>query len=284
MTPTLLTLGHGYSAAALARRLQPQGWRILGTHRDPARAGDLAAQGIEPVLWEPSALTAALAQASHLLVSAGPRDGADPTLATIGGAIAAHAHALDWAGYLSTTGVYGDRDGDWVDEDAPLRPSTARGRARKAAEEAWQAVPGLPLHIFRLAGIYGPGRGPFAKVRQGTARRIVKPGQVFSRIHVADIAQVLEASIHRPRAGAIYNLCDDDPAPPEEVLLHAARLLELPPPPEVAFDEAEMTPMARSFYAENKRVRNDRIKHELGITLLYPDYRAGLAALLAEEG
>ena len=146
-----------------------------------------------------------------------------------------------------------------------------------------KSIDGLPLHIFRLAGIYGPGRGPFEKVRQGTARRIVKPGQVFSRIHVEDIAQALEASIRQPRPGAIYNLCDDDPAPPEAVLQHAAALLGLPPPPEVAFDAAEMSPMARSFYAENKRVRNDRIKHELGVTLLYPDYRAGLEALLAEE-
>ncbi|MBE9639055.1 SDR family oxidoreductase [Salipiger mangrovisoli] len=284
MTRILLTLGHGYAAAALARRLLPQGWRILGTHRDPAKAPLLASEGVEPVLWQRAALTAALAQASHILVSAGPRDGGDPALAEIGSAIAARAADLDWVGYLSTTGVYGDHGGDWVDETTPLSPSTVRGRARTEAEAAWQAIPGLPLHIFRLAGIYGPGRGPFEKVRQGTARRIVKPGQVFSRIHVADIAQVLDASIRQPRPGAIYNLCDDDPAPPEEVLEHAARLLGLPPPPEERFDEAEMSAMARSFYAENKRVRNDRIKDELGVTLLYPDYRAGLAALLAEEG
>ncbi|WP_260349055.1 SDR family oxidoreductase, partial [Alloyangia mangrovi] len=207
-----------------------------------------------------------------------------PRWPEIGPALARRAPALDWVGYLSTTGVYGDHGGDWVDEDTPLTPTTARGKARAEAEAAWQAIDGLPLHIFRLAGIYGPGRGPFEKVRQGTARRIVKPGQVFSRIHVEDIAQVLEASIRHPRPGAIYNLCDDDPAPPEEVLQHAAELLDLPPPPEVAFDAAEMSPMARSFYAENKRVRNDRIKDELGVTLLYPDYRAGLAALLAEEG
>ena len=283
MTRTLLTLGHGYSAAALTRRLIPQGWRVLGTHRDPSKASDLIAQGVEPVLWQRDALEAALAQASHVLVSAGPRDGGDPALDEIGAAIAQRAPTLDWLGYLSTTGVYGDHGGDWVDEDTPLAPTTARGKARAGAEAAWHAIDGLPLHIFRLAGIYGPGRGPFEKVRQGTARRIVKPGQVFSRIHVEDIAQALEASIRQPRPGAIYNLCDDDPAPPEAVLQHAAALLGLPPPPEVAFDAAEMSPMARSFYAENKRVRNDRIKHELGVTLLYPDYRAGLAALLAEE-
>ncbi|MGB3554940.1 MAG: SDR family NAD(P)-dependent oxidoreductase, partial [Jannaschia sp.] len=139
------------------------------------------------------------------------------------------------------------------------------------------------LHIFRLAGIYGPGRGPFAKVRAGTARRIVKPGQVFSRIHVDDIAQTLRASIAQPRAGAIYNLCDDDPAPPQDVIAHAADLLGVPRPPKVPFDEADMTPMARSFYAESKKVRNDRIKTELGVRLIHPDYRSGLAALLTAE-
>ena len=155
---------------------------------------------------------------------------------------------------------------------------------RLAAEDAWRAIPDLPLHIFRLAGIYGPGRGPFAKVRAGTARRIVKPGQVFSRIHVEDIAQVLETSIRQPDPGAIYNLCDDDPAPPQEVILHAAELLGVTPPPEEPFESAEMGAMARSFYAESKRVSNRRIKEELGVRLYYPDYRAGLAALLAAEG
>jgi nucleoside-diphosphate-sugar epimerase len=155
---------------------------------------------------------------------------------------------------------------------------------RVAAEAEWQAIPGLPLHIFRLAGIYGPGRGPFEKVHQGTARRIVKPGQVFSRIHVDDIAQVLEASIMAPRPGTAYNLCDDDPAPPQDVIAHAAELLGVAVPPEVRFDEAELSPMARSFYAESKRVSNRRIKEDLGVRLIHPDYRHGLRALLAEEG
>ncbi|MEM1066115.1 MAG: SDR family oxidoreductase, partial [Pseudomonadota bacterium] len=193
---------------------------------------------------------------------------------------------LEWVGYLSTTGVYGDHGGGWVDEHTALTPATKRGEMRRVAEAAWQALAvetGLPLHIFRLAGIYGPGRGPFAKVRAGTARRIVKEGQVFSRIHVEDIAQVLAASIARPKPGAIYNLCDDDPAPPQDVIAHAAELLGLPLPPAIAFEEAELSPMARSFYAESKRVRNDRIKEELGVTLHYPSYRDGLAALLAAE-
>ncbi|APZ53435.1 SDR family oxidoreductase [Salipiger abyssi] len=284
MTQTLLSLGHGYSAQALAKRLLPQGWTILGTTRDPEKAGKLREQGIEPVLWERAQVEAALERASQLLISAGPDAEGDPSLRLCGDAVARRAPALDWAGYLSTTGVYGDQDGGWVDEETPLTPGTARGRARAEAEAAWQAIPDLPLHLFRLAGIYGPGRGPFAKVRRGTARRIVKPGQVFSRIHVDDIAQVLEASIAHPAPGTAYNLCDDDPAPPQDVLLHAAELLGVAPPPVEDFDTAEMSPMARSFYAENKRVSNRRIKEALGVELLYPDYRAGLQALLDEEG
>jgi nucleoside-diphosphate-sugar epimerase len=215
-----------------------------------------------------------------------PDEAGDPVLLAGAGAIAEAAPRIAWAGYLSTTGVYGDHAGAWVDETTPLTAGTRRGEMRVAAEAAWEALAarsGLPLHIFRLAGIYGPGRGPFEKVRDGTARRIVKPGQVFSRTHVEDIAQVLHASILRPNPGAAYNVCDDDPAPPEDVLAHAAELLGLPPPPEVPYDEAEMSPMARSFYAESKRVRNDRIKDELGVVLRYPTYREGLAALLAED-
>lgn len=275
---TLLSLGHGYSAQALARLLIPQGWRVIGTTRNPDKARALAAEGVEPLLWPVSSLAPALAQATHVLQSMAPDQGGDPVLAAHAAELAAARPV--WAGYLSTTGVYGDHQGGWVDEATPLTPATARGLARVQAEQGWQAL-GLPLHIFRLAGIYGPGRGPFEKVRNGTARRILKPGQVFSRIHVDDIAQVLAASIARPNPGAIYNVCDDDPAPPEDVLAHAAHLLGLPPPPEEDWQTAEMTPMARSFYAESKRVRNDRIKAELGIRLIHPDYRSGLAALLA---
>ena len=282
MTARLVVLGHGYSAGFLTRRLVPQGWTVIGTTRDdPAR---VAAAGATPLRWpgEEDAVRAEIARADAILVSAGPDGGECPALRNFGPAVA--ASPARWLGYLSTTGVYGDRQGDWVDEDSPLAPSTRRGRDRVAAEAGWQALAashGLPLHVFRLAGIYGPGRGPFEKVRNGTARRIVKPGQVFSRIHAEDIAQILAASIARPDPGAIYNLCDDDPAPPEDVLEHAARLLGLPPPPAEDFATAEMTPMARSFYAESKRVRNDRIKAELGVRLRYPDYRSGLAALLA---
>jgi nucleoside-diphosphate-sugar epimerase len=167
-----------------------------------------------------------------------------------------------------------------VDETTPLIPTTKRGTARNLAEEEWSLIPDLPLHIFRGAGIYGPGRGPFAKVRNGTARRVLKANQVFSRIHVEDIAQILAASIAQPNAGAIYNMCDDDPAPPQDVIAHAANLLGMPVPPAIAYEDAEFTPMARSFYAENKKVRNDRIKSELGVKLLYPTYRDGLQGLL----
>ncbi|GGE44350.1 NAD(P)-dependent oxidoreductase [Primorskyibacter flagellatus] len=282
MTGTLLSLGHGYSARALARLLIPQGWSIHGTTRSADKAAELEAEGTVPHLF-PGDLSAPLEHATHLLISAGPDEDGDPMLRHLRDRITAIAPRLRWAGYLSTTGVYGDHGGAWVDEETPLTPSTRRGKWRVAAEAEWQAIPGLPLHIFRLAGIYGPGRGPFAKVRAGTARRIVKPGQVFSRIHVDDIAQTLAASIARPDPGAVYNLCDDDPAPPEEVIAHAAHLLNRPLPPEEPFETAEMTPMARSFYAESKRVRNDRIKRDLDVRLIYPTYREGLAALLALE-
>ena len=279
---TLLSFGHGYSARALTQLL-PNDWRVIGTTRSQDKAAELLAAGTEPRVWPGADMLPALNAATHLLISAAPDADGDPVLRELGEAIAERAEQFKWVGYLSTTGVYGDHAGGWVDENSPLTPATVRGKARVAAEAAWGAIPGLPLHIFRLAGIYGPGRGPFAKVRDGTARRILKSGQVFSRTHVEDIAQVLWASIRRPNPGAAYNVCDDDPAPPEDVIGHAAELLGLPIPPAEDFDTAEMTPMARSFYAESKKVSNRRIKEELGVTLLYPDYRAGLAALLALE-
>ncbi len=279
----LLAIGMGYSAQALAPRLLARGWSVAGTTRSADKAPSLAAMGIEPVIWPGADLAPEIARATHILHSVAPND-TDPVLDTLGETIA--AAAPDWFGYLSTTGVYGDHDGDWVDETTPPAPSTGRGAARLAAETGWQALAartGLALHIFRLAGIYGPGRGPFAKVRSGRARRIVKPGQVFSRIHVDDIATVCLASIDHPDPGAVYNVCDDDPAPPQEVIAHAADLLGLPRPPEIAFEEADLSPMARSFYAESKRVRNDRMKQALGIRLRYPTYREGLADLLARS-
>lgn len=279
---TLFSFGHGYSSSALAARLIPAGWKIIGTTRSAEKAARIARSGVTPVIWPGTDVGNLLEQADVLLTSVGPGPSGDPVLAEYRAEITRLTPQLSWVGYLSTTGVYGDHAGGWVDETTPLSPSTDRGRARVTAEADWQSIPGLPLHIFRLAGIYGPGRGPFAKVRAGTARRIIKKGQFFSRIHVEDIAQVLEASINRPRPGAIYNVCDDDPAPPQDVIAFAAELLGLPLPPAGDFERADMSPMARSFYAESKKVRNDLIKGELGVKLKHPDYKRGLHAMLNE--
>ncbi|WP_394180809.1 SDR family oxidoreductase [Yoonia maritima] len=283
MMQTLLSFGHGFSAQALARVLLPQGYTIIGTTRSADGVAEVAETGVEAMLWPGTDMVPALDKATHLLISTAPGDDGDPVLAALKDEIAARAKQFEWVGYLSTTGVYGDHAGDWVDETTPLTPATKRGIARVKAEAAWADIPDLPLHIFRLAGIYGPGRGPFSKVRSGSARRIIKKGQIFSRTHVDDIAQALAASIANPNPGAVYNVCDNDPAPPEDVIGYAAELLGLPLPPAEDFETAEMTPMARSFYAESKKVRNDKIKDELGVRLIYPDYRSGLKALLAQE-
>lgn len=279
MEKTLLSIGHGYSAKALTRRLLPRGWRIIGTTRSAEKAEAIREAGVEAIVWPGHQLP--FAEVTHVLTSVSPAQGGDPVLAAHKEEISRARH-LKWVGYLSTTGVYGDHRGGWVDENTPLTPSTERGRARVEAEIAWARL-GLPLHVFRLAGIYGPGRGPLSKVRSGSARRIIKEGQVFSRTHVEDIAQVLEASLDHPNPGRTYNICDDDPAPPQDVIAHAAELLGSPVPEAIAFEDADLGPMASSFYAESKRVRNDRIKDELGVELIYPDYRAGLKALLALE-
>ena len=286
MSNTLLSFGHGYSAQALGGKLLAEGWRVIGTTRSTDKARAIRATGVEAVLWPPADPEALVGRATHLLASAAPDADGDPVLRHCGLAIRAAAPHLAWAGYLSTTAVYGDRGGGEVGEESECRPSTVRGRWRLEAERAWGGT-GLPLHIFRLAGIYGPGRGPFEKLRAGRAQRVVKPGQVFSRIHVDDIATVLAASIARPAPPpypAVYNVCDDEAAPPEDVIAHAARLLGLPVPPAVPFEAADLSPMARSFYAESKRVANRRIRQELGVDLRHPTYREGLAALLEAEG
>ena len=289
----LFCFGLGYCALALARRLQAQGWSVAGTTRSEDKANNLAAEGIEVFLFDRGRPledpATALAGTSHLLSSAPPGPEVepgtgDPVLDHHRPDIAA-LKGLAWLGYLSTTGVYGDRDGGWVDEDSALTPTGERGRRRVAAEDAWLDLwerDGVPVHLFRLAGIYGPGRGALDTVRNGTARRIDKPGQVFSRIHVDDIAAVLHASMARPRPGAAYNLCDDEAAPPQEVVAFACALLGREAPPLVPFEAAELSDMARSFYRDNKRVSNARIKDELGVKLAYPSYREGLRAILAE--
>lgn len=274
---TLFCAGFGYSAQALAERLIPLGWRVIGTYRSASNLDEMRSNGVEATLWPGAEL---LNEASHILISAAPDAEGDPTLRAIGAVL--RSARPDWVGYLSTTGVYGDRAGGWVDETSALTPATRRGEMRVAAEAEWRAT-GLPLHIFRLAGIYGPGRGPFAKVRSGAARRIVKPGQVFSRIHRDDIAAALSASICKPRPGAIYNLCDDLAAPPQDVIGYAARLIGASPPPLVSIEDADLSPMAASFYAESKRVSNRLLREELGVDLRFPTYREGLEADLASE-
>lgn len=262
--------GLGYSAERLALRLASEGWEIAGSTRDSAKAARFAERG-----WNRFGRR----QATHLLFSAPPGPSGDPFLPGFEA-----PPGLLWAGYLSTTGVYGDRGGGWVDERSPLLPTGERGRRRVEAEAAWSAL-GLPLHVFRIAGIYGPGRNALAAARAGRARRIVKRDQVFSRIHVDDIAAVLAASIARPSPGRAYNLADDRPAPPAEVTEFACRLLGLPPPPTERFETAALSPMAASFYRDSKRVSNARIKAELGVRLRYPSYREGLRALFeAGEG
>ncbi len=285
-TPRLFCFGLGYSAQVLAGRLAARSWRIAGTTRSEESRRTLESQGFEVHLLPSGGSledpAGALAGTTHLLSSVPPDEEGDPVVGRHGADIAA-IPGLAWAGYLSTTGVYGDRDGGWVDEESALRPTGRRGRLRVAAEHAWLELgrrDGLPVHIFRLAGIYGTGRNALESVRAGRAKRIDKPGQVFSRIHVEDIATVLEASMARPNPGRIYNVCDDDPCPPAEVIAHACALLEVTPPPLVPFAEAELSPMGRSFYQDSKRVSNRRIKEELGVALRYPDYRAGLDALL----
>jgi nucleoside-diphosphate-sugar epimerase len=276
----LLCFGFGYTARALARRLEADCWTIDGTSRSGTAPGTRLFDRDHPLSG------AVFAGTTHVLVSIPPDGVGDPALDLHGGDIAALPN-LAWLGYLSTTGVYGDRAGGWVDETADLSPSGERGRRRAQAEAGWRELwrdRGVPVHVFRLAGIYGPGRSPFAALRAGAARRIDKPGQVFSRIHIDDLARVLLASMTKPRPGAIYNVCDDEPAPPGDVVAYAARLLGLPAPPLVPFEAAELSDMARSFYADSKRVANRLIKDELGVRLRYPDYRAGLAHILAAGG
>jgi nucleoside-diphosphate-sugar epimerase len=285
--PHLFCFGLGYSASFLARQLVAKGWRVCGTCRSRDNQVELSRLGIEAHLFDRGRpignLSDLLSAATHLLSSVPPDEAGDAVLDLHGAEIDAAADRLAWIGYLSTTGVYGDHAGGWVDEMSELKPTGERGRRRLAAERGWLALR-QPAHLFRLAGIYGPGSSALDAMREGRAKRIVKPGQIFSRIHVADIAQVLEASMARPHPGAAYNVCDDDPAPPSDVVAFAAALLNRPPPPEIPFEEAELSDMARSFYDDNKRVSNSRIKRELGVALRYPSYRVGLPAILAAGG
>jgi len=283
----LLVHGFGYAAEVLGIRLLGEGWTVAGTSRRAERRAELAAMGIEPVdPTDGAALSDVMSTADAVLLSAPPTDAGCPGLTDLSPALEGGVSRPRWIGYLSTTGVYGDHQGRWVFERTPPTPQSVEGTRRCDAERAWLALgerTGLPVMIFRLPGIYGPGRSPFTRLRQGSAARYAAPGHVVSRIHVEDIAAGLHASLQRPRAGGIYNLCDDLPAPSEVVTAYAASLLGIAPPPLVPLDLAALPPQARRFYVESRRVSNALAKAELGWRPAYPDYRAGLAAVLSSE-
>jgi nucleoside-diphosphate-sugar epimerase len=278
MTKRLFIFGLGYSGLEIARLAIAAGWSVAGTVTRADKAERLVVEGIETHRFDGTASLAAcvLDAASHILCTIAPGTAGDPALRTCKPQLR-DAH---WLGYLSTTGVYGDHEGGWVDETTAPRPDQPRSIERLAAERAWQA---MGAAVFRLPGIYGPGRSAIDRVKAGTAQRIDKPGQVFSRVHVEDIAVAVLAAMMHPSSGTIYNVVDDLPASNSEVIAYACELLGLPVPPAVPWDEVAptMSAMARSFYAENRRVRNDRLKVELGVTLRYPTYREGLRAIAA---
>lgn len=285
----LFCFGLGYSAQRVARRLAARGWHVGGTARTTAGAENIAGQGYEAFVFDghsPDAgVAAALGRATHVLVSAPPDADGDPALRHYAADLE-RAPSLSWIGYLSTVGVYGDSQGAWIDETMPVKATSERGRRRIAVEQDWLALGArraTRTQIFRLAGIYGPGRSAIDRLREGNAHRIVKPGQVFNRVHVDDIAAAVIAGIDGRGAAQVYNVTDDEPGPPQDVITYAAELLHMPPPPEVPFEDAQLSPMAASFYADNKRIRNDRLRQELGVALQFPTYREGLRAILAGQ-
>jgi nucleoside-diphosphate-sugar epimerase len=278
----LVIIGYGYSSAAIHHALAGELESLTVTCRTLDKAKRLKAQGIEAVVFDgtgpSSALAGALASATHIVQSAAPSAAGDPLLVQhdLG-----QVSNLRWAGYLSTVGVYGNHDGAVVDESAELRPVNKRAQYRASAEETWLGLAnqlGFACGVFRLGGIYGPGRSALDKLRAGTARRIIKPGQVFSRIHVDDIGRVVAASAKVSLGGA-FNVTDDEPAPPQDVIAHAADLLGVDVPPGIAFEQADLSPTGRSFYSDNKRVSNTKIRKHFG-SMLYPTYREGLASLV----
>jgi nucleoside-diphosphate-sugar epimerase len=284
----LFVFGLGYVGQAFAEALIARGWSVAASARGAERSAAFAALGIEAVdADDKAAMTAALAGVNAVLVTAPPTAEGCPGLEAVIPALAATEAFPDWIGYLSTTGVYGDFDGRWVFESSPLKAQSVEGARRVGAERDWRQVGrgmGLTVATFRLPGIYGPGRSALDRLRAGEGRRIVKPGQVFSRIHLDDIVAGLLASLDRPRAGGIYNLCDDEPAPPQDVMEYAARLLGVAVPPDLPFNELGLSPATRRFYAENKRVSNALAKAELDWRPKYPTYREGLAAILKGGG
>ena len=303
----LFCFGLGYSAMELATLLKDQGFSVSGTVRQSGKAKTLSQQNINAISIDEFGVSdvgilqrqhpqdgerefrpdivQAIARATHLLVSIAPNELGDPVLNNYK-QLLVDTQNIKWIGYLSTVGVYGNHDGAWVDEETTPKPLSTRSKYRVQAENEWLQIgreTGKPVQLFRLAGIYGPGRNPLDKLRQGRARRIDKPCQVFNRIHVRDIARALIQSIEQPRSGAVYNVTDDEPAPPQDVIAYAADLLNMPPPPLISFEDSDLSPLGRSFYGENKRVSNARMKGELNFRLKFPTYREGLAALADED-
>ena len=280
----LLIFGYGFTGRALAARMKQHGWSVAAAVRSPAARVQAEADGVKGLALQ-DAPAAALA-ADAILIAAPPTDHGCPGFDLLEPALGSGKAKARWIGYLSTTGVYGDHEGRWVYESSPTNAMSIEGARRVGAERDWLGLSndlGLPVAVFRLPGIYGPGRSPFDRLREGTAHRLIKPGQVFSRIHVDDLAAGLEASIARPRAGAIYHLCDDDPAPSQDVTAFAAELIGVPPPPIEPYDDSGAMPAVRRFYRENKRVSNALAKAELGWRPAYPSYRDGLPAVLEAE-
>ncbi len=289
MTNKLFCFGFGYTARRLAKQLAAKGFKIAGTTRDYERRDELREQGVEAYTFDHTQPLLnpekTFEGVTHILVSTPPDGNGDP-------AFMQHRDdmpfipSLQWLGYLSATGVYGNHDGGWVDEEVEVNPTSIRGSRRALAERQWLDLwfrDAVPIHIFRLAGIYGPGRSAIETVKVGSAKAIDKPGQVFSRIHVDDIVQTLMASMEHLNPGEVYNVADDLPAPSHEVIYYACELLGIEPPELTPWEEAELSPMAASFYKENKRVSNKKIKEKLGVNLLYPTYKDGLKAILEEE-
>ncbi len=284
----ILIFGYGGVGAALGQRLRGDNWSIAATARTPEARDALTRQGVTPL--NPAdgvAVARHIQDVDAVLITAPPGEAGCPGLAALGAALRGRRAPPPWIGYLSTTGVYGDHAGRWVFEQTPLTPLSAEAIRRVAAEAAWRALAGdlgPPLAIFRLPGLYGPGRSAFDRLRAGDARRLIKPGHLFSRLHLDDAASGVAAALARPRAGAIYNLCDDEPAPSADVTAHAARLLGLAIPPEEPLNLDALSAAGRRFWSETKRVSNAQAKAELAWRPSYPTYREGLAAILAAGG
>jgi nucleoside-diphosphate-sugar epimerase len=276
--PNLFIFGFGYTAKALATLAKAQGYTVCGTSRSAEKRQELQALSYEAVDFCAQDMLPMLENATHIVVSSPlNKTWEDPVLTDFGSIIDRISTKNPWIGYLSTTGVYGDHEGAWIDERTPPNPWNDRASGRLRAEKEWLALGG---NVFRLAGIYGPGRNTLRQLKDGTARPIFKEGQVFSRIHVDDIARILMASMKRSRDGKIYNVCDDLPAASHEVIAYGAQLLGMAAPSVIPIEQADLSDMAKEFYQANRRVRNEKMKKELGITLLHPTYREGLSTLL----